>query len=215
MTDTRYQDAEWLHEQYHGKELSQAEIGDKCDVDQKTVHYWLRKHDIETRNTSVTPNRRTGVRVASVCGYQLWKEASLKKEVAVHRLLAVAEHGFDAVCDMDVHHKNGIRWDNRPDNIELLTHSEHSRHHSREHRGHDDVRYRNEEWLKEQYHEHGLSIRKIADKCSVSQGTVQYWMQKHDIERREVGYNLRSDTPTGQLTLDDTRELEGAQTVNQ
>jgi len=47
--------------------------------------------------------------------------------VSVHRLLAVAEFGFDAVCDMEVHHKNGCKRDNRPANIELMTSEEHGR----------------------------------------------------------------------------------------
>jgi hypothetical protein len=49
--------------------------------------------------------------------------------VPVHRLVAVAEYGFDEVKNMDVHHKNEIKWDNRPENLELLTRSEHRKLH--------------------------------------------------------------------------------------
>jgi len=52
------------------------------------------------------------------------------KGVLVHRLLAVAEYGYENVCDNVIHHKNGIRWDNRPDNIEVMTRSEHSKLHA-------------------------------------------------------------------------------------
>jgi len=209
-SDARYRDAEWLHEQYHENELSQAEIANKCGIDQTTVSRWMRRHDIERRHI----NCRTGVGIVAEDGYQMWHESSLSKHVLIHRLLAVAEYGFDAVCDMEVHHQNGIKWDNRPDNIEVLTPSEHRSHHACEQFASDDTRHRDAGWLKEQYHEHELSTYEIADKCDVSNTTVRRWMQKHDIERRDRDSTL-ADKPTGQLTLEDTRKLEGAQTVNQ
>lgn len=54
--------------------------------------------------------------------------------VCLHRLVAVAEYGFDAVDGMHVHHKNRIPWDNRGRNIELKSPSDHAHHHH-EHRG--------------------------------------------------------------------------------
>jgi hypothetical protein len=48
----------------------------------------------------------------------------------VHRLLAIAEYGTDPVAGNHVHHKNGIKWDNRPTNIEPVNHSEHARKHA-------------------------------------------------------------------------------------
>ncbi len=153
MTDTRYRDAEWLEEQYHENGLSQRDIADKCGVHQRTVRNWMQKHGIESRSQGEI-NRRIGVGIISQRGYRRWHEGSLNKHISVHRLLAVAEYGFDAVCDMEVHHQNGIRWDNRPDNIEVLTPSEHTAHHMSEKHEIDDKRYRDEEWLKQQYHEH-------------------------------------------------------------
>lgn len=52
--------------------------------------------------------------------------------VRLHRLLAVAEWGFEAVQGRQVHHVNRIPWDNRPENLALLTPSEHSRLHHTE-----------------------------------------------------------------------------------
>ncbi|WP_394297586.1 HNH endonuclease [Halorubrum sp. BV1] len=47
-------------------------------------------------------------------------------------MLAVSEYRFDSVHNMDVHHQNGIPWDNRPENIELISKEEHDRHHANE-----------------------------------------------------------------------------------
>lgn len=47
-----------------------------------------------------------------------------------HRLLAVAEYGIDGVRDKHIHHKNEIKWDNRPNNIEPLSPKEHMEKHS-------------------------------------------------------------------------------------
>ena len=65
-------------------------------------------------------------------GYERWQDkckASLDAIVRVHRLAAVAWFGFDAVADKHVHHKNGLSWDNREDNLELLTPTEHAETH--------------------------------------------------------------------------------------
>jgi hypothetical protein len=43
--------------------------------------------------------------------------------------LAVAEYGYDAVCNKQVHHENGVPWDNRPENLELMRIDEHAKHH--------------------------------------------------------------------------------------
>jgi len=52
--------------------------------------------------------------------------------IPVHRLAAIAWYGFDAVDGNHVHHKNGVRWDNREENLEPLSMTEHRRHHAQE-----------------------------------------------------------------------------------
>jgi hypothetical protein len=57
-------------------------------------------------------------------GYELWVADSAT--LLVHRLVAVANHGFEAVCDGIVHHENEIKWDNRPENLTLCeSHRQH------------------------------------------------------------------------------------------
>lgn len=67
----------------------------------------------------------------SVDGYEIWRSKHLDQryQVFVHRLMAVAEWGFDSVCDKVIHHKNSIGWDNRIENIETTTQEEHVRKH--------------------------------------------------------------------------------------
>jgi hypothetical protein len=47
----------------------------------------------------------------------------------LHRLLAMAEYGVDAVADMEVHHKVPVQWLNVPDNVEPLDPDVHSQMH--------------------------------------------------------------------------------------
>jgi len=127
-----YKDPDKLRELYHEERLSMAEIGNRHGVSHMTVKYWMRKHGIERRSifeaakvrkVSTIPRFRTGL-----TGYEYASVGGT--EYPIHRLIAVAENGIEAVKERVVHHKNGIKWDNRPDNLEVVTPSEHNQHHS-------------------------------------------------------------------------------------
>jgi hypothetical protein len=54
------------------------------------------------------------------------------QSTSVHQLLAIAEGGDPHLIyagTHHVHHKNHIRWDNRPENIEVMEKSEHAKLH--------------------------------------------------------------------------------------
>lgn len=52
--------------------------------------------------------------------------------VQEHREVAALLLGRELEADEVVHHSNEVKWDNRPTNLEVMTRSEHSRHHLRE-----------------------------------------------------------------------------------
>lgn len=116
-----------LKELYHEKGMNQEEIARKFDVKSTTVSEWMKKYKIK-----VVFNRSRRKKVPELFhnqGYEMF--TNNQENFLHHRLLAVAEFGFDSVKGKHVHHRNKIRWDNRPQNIELMTPSEHSKHHSK------------------------------------------------------------------------------------
>lgn len=124
-----YTDAETLRDLYHGEQLSMREVAERLGTDVDRIDYWMDVHDIETRMSN-TQQPHAGFRT-DVDGYEVWRTYvnGSHLRVRVHRLLAVAEYGLDAVAGNDIHHKNHVPWDNRSENIEPLGPSEHRRRH--------------------------------------------------------------------------------------
>jgi transposase-like protein len=50
----------------------------------------------------------------------------------------------------------------------------------------DEKLYRNEEWLRKQYHENGINQAEIAELTDVTKTTISNWMQRHGIDRRSA-----------------------------
>lgn len=177
MSGTKYKDEKWLRQKYVDEGLSMSQIADVCGCSYGTIYYWMNKCGIDRRKQPqeqlLTPyTTKDGyVRVDVTMGGE-------KKAVPIHRLLAVAEHGFDAVKGNDVHHQNEIPWDNRPDNIELLSREDHAGHHNRG----ENTKYRDEQWLREKYVDEGLLQREIAELCGCSPRTISYWLDKHGVD---------------------------------
>jgi len=101
----------------------------------------------------------------------------------IHRLVAVAEYGFDAVVENHVHHKNHIPWDNRPSNLELMSQEEHYRYHAEERFDIENTDYRDKSTLQELFEENDYSIKQVALMFDVTEGTIRRWMKKRGIER--------------------------------
>lgn len=130
-SDYPWRDEDELRRLYVTEELSSFDIADRFGCDHSTICKWLGQFNIETRDKHERPPTfDTDVR-----GYERWRHGPKddRKQVKHHRLLAVSKYGFDAVTpDKDVHHRNGIPWDNRYENIELVSHANHPKLHSME-----------------------------------------------------------------------------------
>ena len=132
-------DAETLRRLYWDERKSTHELADMSRIGSTQIRYWMDKHGIERRHKSETKGRPKINRAhfgTSQNGYETWtawdSEDYAVKRVKVHRLLAVAKYGYDEVVDKVVHHKNRVKWDNRSENIEIMTNSEHVKLHRRE-----------------------------------------------------------------------------------
>lgn len=130
-----YDDEELLRRLYWEEGKSTQEIAERFGITDTGVRVVMDRHGIERRTNSEAlslyglqrhPYFGTGVN-----GYE-WIQTKLngyKWQVLHHRLLAVAEYGLDEVENQVVHHQNEIPWDNRPENIELMSRAEHTSHH--------------------------------------------------------------------------------------
>lgn len=108
------------------------EIATEFGCSHSTVSNWMDRYDIEAR----WPYGRDKVDYAKLItlvsrehSYEVWNDNDASCQVRVHRLVAVAEYGFDEVKNKEIHHKNGIEWDNRPENLVPLTTTEHAKTH--------------------------------------------------------------------------------------
>lgn len=138
-----WRDKQKLKEAYEELD-SFVKVGDRFGCSQTTIEYWLNKFDIET---NPPPSERFGKNAPAYHrydkhtlsqntlwerGYEVWNVRQDGKyyTIPVHRLVAVAEFGLEAIENMHIHHKNECPFDNRPENLVPMTPSEHSKHHN-------------------------------------------------------------------------------------
>ena len=124
-----YDDPDTLRRLYHDEDLSIHEMGDELECSTSTVHKYMKWYDVERRPPTSERPPHFGTHNPHGHEFVQTKVDGETKRVLIHRLIAVAEHGFDAVEGKVVHHASGVPWDNRPSNLELIDQSEHIRRH--------------------------------------------------------------------------------------
>lgn len=126
-----------LEELYWENGMSTHDIADEIGESHSTVHRAMEYYNIPRRSKSeaISLARRDShpYLTMTVNGY-VNIETTYQGETDVvkhHRLIAVAECGFEAVSNNVVHHKNNIPWDNRPENLEVMSSTEHKKLHGK------------------------------------------------------------------------------------
>lgn len=115
--------ADRLAELYAG--ASEHDVADELGVSQVTVHNALQTLDVDTSNPQ--HHDHPVLRTDDQHGYEYVAHKNAK--FLHHRLAAVAWFGWSAVVGKVVHHENGIEWDNREENMETMTQSDHIHEH--------------------------------------------------------------------------------------
>jgi len=130
----------------------------------------MKNYDIETRSKQEAQRLRRGPPSIGqdLDGYETFKTqiGDDVYEFKHHRLIAVAEYGFDEVTNKSVHHKNGIEWDNRPDNLEPLTSGEHRNQHRK-------TSFIDDLLMLELYHNEEMTHKEVSKHFEVGRTTVR------------------------------------------
>lgn len=137
-------DPEVLEMLYWQEGLSMHRIAERLGVAETTVYRRMEKYGIDRRGVAYSSYKDTKHRGhveyaryrVNYQGYPVWEGNNGSDGFSttfVHQLTLVAE-GHDphkVYCDeWHCHHENGVKWDNRPDNLSLWSRERHNRYHA-------------------------------------------------------------------------------------
>ena len=191
-SENPWRDRELMEYLYVDEKLSQTTISRLFSCSSSTIGTWVREHEFDVRTRYETMKIDYGGGLNHVAIHTTNKAQVVwthqKQKVLVHRLMAVAEFGFDAVCDMDVHHgaeDNGVNelppveisWANWPGNLELMTPGEHMSHH------HSKLSWEEKVEIEKRYRDPDESLRSLAPDYDVTSTTIYHAIQ--DVKESE------------------------------
>jgi len=179
-SEKEYKNKNTLKKLYYNERLSCAEIADELGCDESRIEYWMDKHELERRSLSESKKTLTPTFYTNKDGYEIICNSNKIKEncdeIRLHRLIALVDNNMEYVSENVVHHKNGIKWDNRPENLEVLPNNDHVMMHQEEIHDIEDTSYRDEDVLEKLYVYEDLSMREIGEKFGVGAMTIRKWL---------------------------------------
>ena len=130
---------DFLKELYINQKMTQQEIAERLGTNKSNISNQLVEADIETRKRGELQHPTIYISQSGymTCRHRLGGHDNDRVSFRIHRLVAVAEYGYDDVAGNIVHHKNNHKLDNRPENLEPISRSEHTKHHHEN----DDIIY--------------------------------------------------------------------------
>jgi len=146
----QYRDSNWLRQKYWDEGLTLAEIGNLMGVCRNTIFKWMKRFNIPRRGSASRfqggerslETRRKMSEAFKGKNHRLWKGGRFKDTdgyilihnpkhpcargdgyILEHRLVMMEELGRYLESYEIVHHRNGIKDDNRVENLELFPHA--------------------------------------------------------------------------------------------
>ena len=132
VSDVRpWERVELVRRLYVDDGMTQQEVADVLGCDQTTISRVLLENGVETRKRGdyTTPKVYFSEDGYVTCRHRIGGRSGKRVAFRVHRLVAVAEYGFDVVDGNVVHHKNQHPADNRPENLQPVSLAEHTEMH--------------------------------------------------------------------------------------
>ena len=155
--------------------------------------FWLNKHRTKETRRKIRKNLKGrfcredhsnwkgGIREVDGYIYVLCKEHPFAPEkglIAQHRLIMEEHLGRFLTRKEVIHHVNGIKNDNRIENLTLCKNNvDHQKHHKR-------YFYVKKEWLEKEYNQNKKSIAQIAKEAGFSYAVVYDRLSRYNIKRR-------------------------------
>ena len=191
-----WDDENILYEAYANEGKSAAQIADELGCSRSHIRNKLKEYGIPRRSLSEAQLakylRDPDIPIRTDRdGYERIEHHynGERTRVAVHRLLAVAEFGFDALQGRHVHHgKDGgrlpacnIPWANWPGNIELVKREKHEQKHHELRMQNPAAPYQDRDVLWELYWEQDMTQYEIANELDCHRASIKRWMKHHQI----------------------------------